>query len=271
MRGQTRRHGKAEKKRGSLLATLCLLTALAFVLSTGAVSLARYAMERRKDDVAVAAPFYFVCDKLSADESLPYTQLPQPVSGDTVEITFTLSNHIDDLRCSQKNIAYTCDAYAGEDQIPGAHAEGTLSGGEKEDDLVTLTIKKSQLEEGRVTVAAKATSPYAKELKGEFGFAAGEEASGLQTDLREENGAVVLEVVADITLDQVVEIIWPEGLTPDPSCLYLDKNSYGSVDLSNRTAQVAGPLDGRFSASFLKTDPDQSYEESDFQVSVKRY
>lgn len=264
MREQKARHRKAEKKRGSVLATLCVLTALAFVLSTGAVSLARYVMERREEDIAVAAPFYFVSDQLSTGEPLPYTQLTPP-EGDTVAITFTLSNHVDDLRRSQKDISYICDAYVNGNPVSNAPAQGTLGGKQKADQQITLNVNKNRFQNGTVTVVAKALSPYEKEISGVFGFAE-ESAGGLQTALREENGAVVLELIGDVEDMRQVEVHWPEGLIPDPGCVYLDEDHAIMVEEENM-AQVLGPISGRCALTFLKTDPDLVCQKSDFTVS----
>lgn len=272
MREHMGRHGKAEKKKHSLLATLCGLTALAVVLSTGAVSLARYVAERRVEDVAAATPFYFVSDRLSSDE-LPYTQLNPSDSEETVEIKFTVSNHVDDLRWSSKDITYSCSvevdgtsvpytASVDEGTVSGDKQEITLKGDRKNDQTVTLRVAKNLLGSGSATVTATASSPYEKKISGTFGFAEGN-AAGLQTALRGENGAVVLEVVGEIAEGQAVKITWPDGLTPDPGSVYL-----ADADTSSRTVRVEGPLYGRFSVNFLKTGPDQSYEKSQFSVTV---
>lgn len=266
MREQKARHRKAEKKKGSMLATLCVLTALAFVLSTGAVSLARYAMEQQKEDVAVAAPFYFVSDQLSAKEPLPYTQLP-PTDEETVAITFTISNHVDDLRLSQKDIEYICDAYVGSNIVSNAPAQGTLGGGQKVDRTITLNVNKSKFADGPVTVVAKASSPYEKEIRGTFGFAE-ESAEGLQTVLREENSAVVLEVIGDIGEWDTLTVNWPEGLVYDPDCVYFGNNYAQDANNERREATLLGPISGRCALTFLKTDPNLSYQKSDFTVTL---
>lgn len=264
MREQTARHRKTEKKKGSALATLCILTLLAFVLSTGAVSLARYALELREEDVATAAPFYFTSDCLSADDPPPHTVLTAPASGDTVEIKLNLSNYIDDLRYSGETINYSYALYVeinGTLSMVSALQTGELTGGSKKDNQITLLAERSDLEVGPVTVIAKATKPYEKELKGTFGFAEGE-VTGLQKDVREENGAVVLELIGNIPSGKRVEITWPEELIPDRSCELFD-------DIDGNFANVFGMGDGRCALIFLKTDPDASYEASDFTVTKK--
>lgn len=271
MREHTGRHRKTEKKKSSLLATLCIITALAVVLSTGAVSLARYVAERRVEDVAAAAPFYFVSDRLSSDEPLPYTQLAPSTSEDKAEIVFTVKNHIDELRRSEEDILYSCDVKADGQSVPYTVTvdEGTvtdnkitLKGGQGPDQTVTLEVSKNLLGSGPVTVTVTTSSPYEKKISGTFGFAEGD-AAGLQTALRGENGALVLEVIRDVAEGQAVKITWPEGLTPDPGSVYL-----ADADTSSRTVRVEGPLQGRFSVNFLKTGPDQSYEKSQFSVTV---
>ncbi len=254
---QRARHRKQEKKKTSMLATLCILTALAFVLSTGAASLARYAMERHSDGTAVAAPFYFTSDLLG--EEPPHTQLAPPESGDTVDLVFTLSNHIDDLRCSQANISYICDAYAGSKLVSLSPAQGSLRGGTQTDTVVTLKVNKSSFNDGPVTVVAKATAPYEKELRGEFSFIESG-TTGIQTAVREENGAVVLELAGSCELAAVT---WPAGLIPDPSCEYLSNASAGDT-----SANIFYAPEERCALTFLKTDPNSTYQKSDFTVTA---
>lgn len=276
MRELKRKHGKTEQKKGSLLAALCIITALAVVLSTGAVSLARYAMQRRIEDVAAAEPFYFVSDCLSADKVPPSTQLEMPASGDTAQISFTVSNHIDNLRRSKKPIVYTCTASVDGEEIPcTVTADGkavsedtheiTLPVSEKgTNQTVTLEVEKKYLN-GTVTVVAEAKSPYEKAISGTFDFADG--ITGVQYAVHEENGAVVLELMGPLTgyTYWAIDVTWPEGLIPDPSCTYL----FGNVkrDDSTRTVTVycGLPPAERIALTFLKTEPGE-YGKEKFKV-----
>lgn len=265
MRERMGRHGKREKKKGSLLATLCFITALAVVLSTGAVSLARYAMQSRKEGVAAAARFYFVSDLLSEDETQAPIQVDPPETGNMVKLSFTVSNHIDDLRWSKKAIKFECAAYdADEKRVASIPPRQDLAADKRDEQTITMEIDKSHFQNGPVTVIAKATSPYEKELKGTFALS-GAGASGLLYNVYEENGAVVLELIGDVDDTESVMIQWPQGLVNDPGCTAFTK--YGMVTASSRTARLDGPINNRrLALTFLKTS--QSYDKSEFSVTV---
>ncbi len=236
-RRERRRH------RNSVLATLCFLTALAFLLSGGAVTLAKYVMEHRSVGTAVAAPFYFTSDTLGEGE--PYCPVQEP-EGDVVTLTFTLSNYIDSLRYSPEKISYTCTASAADGtaislEKEGATPTGELSGKNAEK-TVTLILSKSDFTGGPVTVTAQA-APYGKTLSARFGFS--DHPDGLQWAVTEENGALVLEISGGD--GSAVTVAWPDTVTPDPSSDLL------TVSGTSGTFTAASGV--RYALVFLKTDP----------------
>lgn len=244
----------AKQKKSTVLVTLVLLTALAFVLSTGAVSLARFVAEHDRDGTAVAAPFYFVSDTLSED--CPYTQLALP-QGETVEFSVTLYNHVDSLRCSDREIQYDYTLTASDGTVLDENKNGKLPGGKEENQTLQFTVNRSVLEAGAVTLRVVSTAPYETELSGQFGLEERDD-SGAAMLVREENGAVVLELMEPAG---TVTVSWSSTLVPDPGCAY-----FAEVALTATQATITTDGAERLALTFLKTDPNLTYTESDFTV-----
>ena len=129
-----------------VLSVLCIVPALA-----------KYATEQGKQSEINSPEFYFTSDYLS--ESV----LPEyKIYGGSV--SFKIRNFIDSFRVSKENITYTVSAPDG----TLSSVDGTLNGGTKASDTVTLTYIG---EEKEITVTVTSSSPYVKELKAKFIFA----------------------------------------------------------------------------------------------------
>lgn len=253
------RHGKKEKLPGKLgkgMAALCFTMALVLLLTSMGATLAKYRKEDKSAGTAAAAPFYFTSDKLK--EVPPYYQIGAAGEDGMVEISFTLSNFVDDLRCTEKEIRYELHTQSAAGEVAGAGGSGTISGG-KNTVPVTLSLRQTDFgADGTVTVIAEAVSPYEKNLSATFGFSPRQ--SGLQWQVREEKGAVVLELSGGEGGTALVS--WPGGLTPDPADPLLQGAGDGSVSF----AAEAGK---RYALVFLKEDPGVSYGKADFTVLTK--
>lgn len=251
--------GTDKKKKLSMLATLCFLTALALLLSNGAVTLAKYIISVQKESTAVAKPFYFSSDKL--DETTPYYQLDSRKSG-TVTVKFQLRNYIDKLRCTDSNFSCTYQITAEDGTvIPAAEGSGenpaavTFTGGRQDAKDISFPVDASYFSDGRkVTVTARTTSPYEKVIKAEFGFSKGQ--AQLQYSVSEKSDAVVLEIGG---ADGPLTVTWPDTLVPDRSNPMLQ--GAGNTDVTF-TAESST----RYAFTFMKTDPSKTYHERDFQV-----
>lgn len=253
------RKQKEKRTLTNVLAALCFAMALALLLSSVGATLAKYIQKDQADGAAVAAPFYFTSDKLGEDN--PYYQISEPKSGNTAEISFTLSNFIDQLRCSSENIQYTCRAVSGTDSsaaaISGTESSGTLSG-EFQSNTVTLDLQKSDFgSEGIVTVIVQSTSPYEKTISAQFGFAV--QQYGLQCQVTEQGNAVVLEVAGGDGGN--VTVTWPDALSPDLSNDVFQGMTPGSVTFAAQPGVC-------YALTFLKTNSSDTFTKDSFTVTA---
>lgn len=214
--------------------------------------MAKYINKNTKNGAAAAAPFYFVSDKL--DEDSPYHQISEPAEGETVEITFSLSNFVDELRCTEHPLHYTYWV-EGSEAVPGAEGSGSLSGS-FQTEQITLTLKREDFDEnGMVTVTAQSIDPYVKTVSARFGFTSRK--TGLQWAVEEQNGAVVVELAGGGGTG--VTVAWPSSLVPDPLNELFGGTVSGEITFT--------PQPGiRYALTFLKKNPQNVYTAEDFTV-----
>lgn len=243
-------------KKLSPLVALCILTALALLLSGGAVTLAKYIMETRREGAAVAKPFYFSSDKLQEDG--PYYQTDS-VGGDQVKISFQLRNYVDKLRCTDTNFScsYAVTTASGEELFSGTKS---FSGGSPKDEQVEVTVDSSYFANGSevtVTAATKTPdAPYDKTISARFGFAKG--GAQLQYSVTRQDRAVVLEIGG---AEGNVTVAWPNTLTPDKSNSMLDGAEGNSVTFAAESST-------RYAFTFLMTNDALTYDKEDFTVTL---
>ena len=247
------------KKVTSMLATVCFLTALALLLSTAGVTLAKYISQQKSSGAAVAKPFYFSSDKLG--EELPYYQIDEPAEGGNAEITFTLSNFIDRLRRTEGALHYTYQAVSGSGPegtaIAGTAGQGDFAGTDFETTPeIVLTLDPAAFEQdGTVTVIATATSPYKKTIGARFGFAS--EESEVQYAVSTQGDAVILELSGGD--GGGITVAWPSELTPDLTNTVFQGASANSVTFVPETGK-------RYALTFLMTEHGKEYTAQDFTV-----
>lgn len=253
-----------KRKLTGVLAALCFTVALALLLSSAGATLAKYIRQDKGNGAAVAAPFYFTSDKLEplSGGQYPHYQIDDPGQGENAEIVFELSNFVDQLRHTGERIDYTLAVTAGSDGSgeavtwAGPEASGSLSAGGERTNTVTMTIPRESFGSGQVvTVTATATTPYEKTIGAQFGFVPRQ--YGLQWDVRDEDGAVVLEIAGGSGKE--VTVTWPDGLIPDPSNAALQGASSNSATFTAETGV-------RYALAFLKAEPGKSYDKSSFEV-----
>ncbi len=237
-----------------VLAALVFLVALALLLSTVGATLAKYVNQAAKNGAAAAVPFYFVSDRLKEDP--PYYQISEPAEGEAVTVTFSLSNFVDELRCTEHPLQYTCWAEnAASEVISGTERSGSLSG-DFQTETITLTLEKSAFGgDGVVTVAAQSTEPYVKTVSARFGFTARQ--GELQWTVEEQEGAVVLELAGGG--GSAVTVAWPASLLPEPMNALLSGAASGEITFTPQPGT-------RYALTFLKKNPKISYVKEDFTV-----
>lgn len=243
-----------KRKLTGVLAALCFTVALALLLSSAGATLAKYIRQDKGNGAAVAAPFYFTSDKLAED--VPYFRLSEPVEGEAVEVEFSLSNFVDELRCTESTMQYSYWAQdANSAVISGASGSGQLSGS-FQTETVTLTLNRSNFGDGgAVTVFAQCTAPYEKTISAQFGFAA--RAGKLQWTVEEEEGTVVMKLAGGS--GGVVTVSWPSSLEPSPFNELLS-------DSSGESAAFTAQPGVRYALAFLKENPQETYTAEDFSV-----
>lgn len=138
--GHLRRKDK-KKSAGTAAFAVCLALLVLLVLLIGAV-IGRYQRQLHSDVSVRAKEFYFTSDFLDGET---HTLAP----GST-EVTFTLSNHADELRFSEVDIDYTVTVNV--EQAAGGSGGGTAgtSDGGAENNEVSMTSGTGKLAKGSV-------------------------------------------------------------------------------------------------------------------------
>lgn len=250
---------QTNRKFSNVLAALCFAMSLALLLSAVGTTLAKYIRTDKGNGAAVAAPFYFTSDKLSADS--PYYQVSESPEDGSVEITFELSNFIDELRCTDETISYEYWVVRGADDtgevIATTENTGTLSGKFKSES-VSIKMKQEVFgDDGIVTAFVKTTAPYEKIISARFGFAA--QYFGMQWRVVEQENAVVVNLAWGE--GGTVTVAWPASLVPDRTDAILSTAGDSAV-----TFDVNPGVS--YALTFLKTNSAESFTKDSFKVTV---
>lgn len=255
----TRLKENKNKKLTTVLAALCFTMALALLLSAVGGTLAKYITSDKGNSAAVAAPFYFTSDKLSED--IPYYQVSEASGGERAKITFSISNFIDDLRCTSEAIDYKYWVVPGSDingePIATSEVSGTLSGEFTTEDVTIIVNDELFSEDGVATVVLETDKPYTKVIAARFGYA--EQHYNMRWSVEEEGSAVVLNISGGS--GGTVTVAWPSGLTPDRTGSILSGAESGSVSF---TAQPGVS----YALTFFKANSADSYSAAGFSVTV---
>jgi len=144
---------KFKNKKEKKLIYIAALLLLIFILMTGML-VAKYINEKNSNGMVRANNFYFTGSLLDGKE---HTLAPGSTS-----VTFTLSNHEDDLRFSEVDIEYkvTVDRGSSGKGATVTGGAGKLEKGSVKDAEVTI----SDLEPGTYTITAVGKGGYSKTL-----------------------------------------------------------------------------------------------------------
>lgn len=243
-------------KKPSVLAALCILTALALLFSGGAATLARFLSQSQSEGVAVAKPFYFTSDKLAEDS--PYYQIDPNPDGDG-SVSFQMRNYADSYRRTNFDFAFTWKVTADDGTVLKEPVTVDFSGSSAQEQDLSCTVAAAYVSGGReITVTAYTEQPYSETLSARFGF--GEGSGAIEYEVSSQDSAVILEIFGGNGGD--VSVSWPEGdgLTPD-------KTNPALAGASGNSATFQAEKGVRYALVFFKKDPSSSYSKGDFTVS----
>lgn len=140
---------KLSKKNIKILSIVILL----FSILTVGMLIAKYSNERSTDKVVKAQEFYFTSNLLDGKE--------HTLTSGSTSVTFTLSNHVDELRYSDMDIEYTVTVKENSSDSVITEVKGTLEKGDTDPAKIIV----SSLEAGKTyTITAKADGGYTKTL-----------------------------------------------------------------------------------------------------------
>ena len=227
------------KKKKITVAVISAVSVLAIILCF-APSFAKYITTQGRQSKLDSDHFYFSSDYLS-ESAIP----EHKIYGDSV--SFEIRNYIDSLRVSKENITYTVSAPDGTLSSVG----GTLNGGTKASDTVTLTYIG---EEKEITVTVTSTSPYVKELKAKFIFAE----SATRYEIIDSAESYYAELYIHTANEaETVTVHW------DKAELLIDEtNDYvirGNLTAEKNSASVSIPAHTTVKIAFFKTDITKDY------------
>lgn len=214
---------------------LWLAAAAAFciaVLSAGTLTLSRYVLRQREQQLATPQNFYFESDYLkeSAEKAFYF------IDPKTDSFQITLYNAADLHRWAASDISYTVTA-TGADVEDSGH--GLLKGAQPSTGLLTIT---PTLTEGEFTVTAQASAPYEKLLTATFRLARGNQ---YHVEDTQGNTAAVLTITC-IDNGGPISLLLPAGVVPD--------TTDDRVAPAENSYVFAAPGPGVYSLVLLKAD-----------------
>lgn len=213
---------------------------------------AKYIQQREQDLLAEARMFYFTSDLLK-EEGADYVLNP-----DTTSVTFTLRNHIDELRYSDDEIQY--DVYVDDVQL-GSTAALNM---ENQTDEITFSVQPGRT----YRVRAVGNAGYQKVLTATFEVLPYE--TGFYKHLVDQPSSnYVLLTVWTQNLSGNVTVNFPAGLIPDATDPDLDEvHNYTSGHYTQGSVTVSFDVYSSKTYRFFKENPGNSYSVGDFTVSM---
>lgn len=238
---------KKRKRCGAflLLPVLLLLTGCVEGVS------AKYIQQREQNVVARAKDFYFSSDLLTVDNAT------YEINSGSSEITFSLSNHIDELRYSELTVQY--DVYVN-DELLGS---GVLDAANTDDEF-TLQVEDGQTYE----VRAVGRAGYEKEILAIFKVL--QNSANFYKHLDTSNTYYVLLTVWTEDIAGDVTVIFPADLIPDntdPKLAGVVNYADGQYESGTTPPAVLEAYSSQV-YRFFKNDLSKSYNIEEFTVTM---
>ena len=227
---------------------IAVVSAALLVLSVLCIApaLAKYTTEQGKQSEIHSDEFYFTSDYLSEGVLPEYK-----IYGDSV--AFEIRNYMDSSRVNDSDIAYTVSATDGTLTKDGTPTSGgTINGGTKAADTVTLTYSGEEAEK-EITVTVTSSSPYVKELKAKFIFAE----SVMRYEITDSVGSYFAELYIHTANEaKTVTVNW------DKAELLIDETNdyvFGKLNADKNAASVDIPAHTTVKIAFFKNDITKDY------------
>ena len=233
------------KKRKITVAVISVVSFFALMLGI-VPSLARYVTEHGKQSEVVSDNFYFTSDYLS-ESAIPEYK----IYGNSVE--FEIRNYIDSFRFNASDIVYTVSATGGTlSSNDGTPTGGTLTGGNKDSDIITLTYNGAEAEK-EILVTVKSSSPYVKVLQAKFIFAK----PVLRYEITDSVGSYYAELYIHTANDEkTVTVNW------DKTELLIDETNdfvFGNLNDAKNSVSVTIPAQTTVKIAFFKNGIKKNY------------
>ena len=233
------------KKKKITVAVISAVSVLAIILCF-APSFAKYITTQGRQSKLDSDHFYFSSDYLSEGVLPEYK-----IYGDSV--AFEIRNYMDSFRVNDSDIAYTVSATDGTLTKDGTPTSGgTINGGTKAADTVTLTYSGEEAEK-EITVTVTSSSPYVKELKAKFIFAE----SVMRYEITDSAGSYFAELYIHTANEaKTVTVNW------DKAKLLIDETNdfvFGNLSAGKNAASIDIPAHTTIKIAFFKTDITKDY------------
>lgn len=245
---------KYKKKKNPRRAYLWICLLILVASSVWGVS-AKYIYQREQDLVVEADMFYFTSDLLT-ETGAEYTLSPY-----TETVTFTVSNAIDDLRFTTREIQYEYYLNGAKQGETKSFSRGMSTSQSQSFDF--------QVTPGKTyTVRVVANAGYTKTLSATF--VVPQKPNKLYKHLDVSDSRYVLLTVWTEDVSGNVTVRFPAGLIPDATggaWAAIDNFSNGSYGAGETTSVPLG-ANSSICYRFFKENPTTSYSLSQFEVTI---
>ena len=256
--------GKYQRKQLQIRKhTIIIITSMLLPVMIGGV-FAKYVYDNAGSNLLSAKEFYFTSNLLK-EEGSKYV-----LNSTATEISFTLGNSADKLRCSQDDIIYdisvTNKSGGTVPEIIDGNTEHKLLGGSVSQVTITLT----NLEKGETyIVTSTGKAGYKQTLMAEFTVSENEENVYKHLEISTDNAYLLFTIWTENVVGEL-QVVTPAGLIPDNTNPILREvynysgAEYGEIIFTDKINfdQTYSSYTYRFFVS------DGSFNIDDFQVSI---
>lgn len=253
-----RRNHQSKPKKKLSPAALGLLLLLACALTFGGFTAAKYVLNWSSgDQMATAKKSYFTSDHLQSGD-YPVYRISVPAAAEA-KVAFSLRNFDPAGNVSETDIGYQYAVSVNSvDSAQGG--SGSLTGGSKQEDPITLSLTEADFVNGKATVRVVATaSPYDQIVGGVFELYLPIQGATLS----------VLDAAGSNTLTMLVTTGGRAGtvkLQWSDSSILPDSANFRFTQTTATSCTFYAEADAQYSFVFFKKNPSQVYSDGTFTI-----